>query len=212
MFARDSARTAEPSPRARVSAPPPDCQTYRAAMRQLAGGVCLITLGGGEALSGLTATAVSSLSADPPSLVVCVNRSASSYRRLKPNVVFGLSVLGANQQEIADAFAGRSGLDGAEPFRHGRWIASPRGALWLAESLAAFECEVEDVIEKPTHAIVIGRVSDARWRETGGALVCWRGGYDSLGWDDDELCRAVGLNPPAAASRADAEGRSRPVR
>ena len=55
---------------------------------------------------------------------------------------------------------------------------APSGAPLLRDSLAAFDCEVEDVIERHTHAIVIGRVRRVASRQQGGALVYWRGAYD----------------------------------
>ena len=85
---------------------------FRLAMRQLVSGVCLITHGRGEARVGMTATSVSSLSMDPPTLIVCVNKSASLYARLRRGDAFGVSVLGAQHAEFADRFAARTGLIG----------------------------------------------------------------------------------------------------
>ncbi len=176
---------------------PADGELFRVAMRQLAGGVCLIAHGVGAKRAGQTATSVTSLSADPPSLIVCVNRGASSYRGLAPGVAFGVNVLGAHQQEFADRFSDGAGISAAERFADGHWSASPNGAPLLNDSLAAFDCEVDDIIERHTHAIIIGRVKGVAIRKHGGALVHWRGVYDSLGWDDDELSRAVGVTPRA---------------
>ena len=106
-------------------------------------------------------------------------------------------MLGAHQQEFADRFSGGAGISGAERFDHGHWTHSPNGAPLLRDSLAAFDCEVDDIIERHTHAIIIGRVKGIAIRKHGGALVYWRGIYDFLGWDDDELSRAVGVTPLA---------------
>jgi len=180
---------------------PVDGESFRAAMRQLAGGVCLLAHGIGPARAGMTATAVTSLSSEPPSLVVCINRSSSSYPGLGLGAAFTVNVLGAHQEELADRFAGRTGLTGAARFAEGRWVDSPRGAPLLLDSLAAFACVVDDLFEKHTHAIVVGRVTGVAARRQGGALVHWRGAYDQLGWNDDELSRAVGVTPPAPAIR-----------
>lgn len=174
---------------------PADGETFRNAMRQLASGVSLITHRGEGQPAGLTATSVTSLSADPPALIVCVNRAASGFVGLTPGAAFGVSVLGADQQEFADRFAGRMGHKGAERFQEGRWLISLSGAPLLKDSLAAFECEVEDLIERHTHAIIIGRVTRVAVRGKGSALIYWRGGYDQLGWGADELARAVGQTP-----------------
>ena len=175
-----------------------DVDTFRAAMRHLASGVCLVTHSIGGASTGMTATAVASLSLDPPTLIVCLNRAASTYAGLAPGVAFGVSVLGADHRELAERFAGRAGAEGAERFREGRWLIPSSGAPLLWDALAAFECVVEDVIERHTHAIVIGRVRRAAAGAGGGALVYWRYGYDQLGWSRDELSRATGLSPQSA--------------
>ncbi len=175
-----------------------DGDAFRAAMRHLASGVCLVTHSVGGARAGMTATAVASLSLVPPTLIVCVNRAASTYAGLTPGVAFGVSVLGADHREFAERFAGRTGEEGAERFREGRWLIAPHGAPLLGDALAAFACEVEEIVERNTHAIVIGRVKRAAAASGGGALVYWRGGYDQLGWSDDELARATGLSPHGA--------------
>jgi flavin reductase (DIM6/NTAB) family NADH-FMN oxidoreductase RutF len=195
VAAVDAFRKAPPSGPAIAEA---DSASFRAAMRQLVSGVCLITQSAGGAPSGMTATAVASLSLDPPTLIVSVNRAASAYAGRARGVAFGVSVLGADHREFAERFAGRTGEEGAERFREGRWLIAPNGAPLLWDALAAFACEVEDIVERHTHAIVIGRVRRATAASGGGALVYWRGGYEQLGWSDDELARATGLSPQKA--------------
>jgi flavin reductase (DIM6/NTAB) family NADH-FMN oxidoreductase RutF len=170
-------------------------EEFREAMRQLASGISVITHGVGEQRTGLTATSVSSLSADPPTLIVCVNRSASLYAQLVSGDSFGVNVLGAQHAEIADRFAGRNGARGAERFREGRWLVTPDGVTLLADALAIFACVAEDVIERHSHAIVVGRVRSAVAGPTEGALLYWRGAYDRIGWSAEELSRAAGLTP-----------------
>jgi len=185
-------RRASPSGATNVEA---DGDAFRAAMRQLASGICLITQNVNGGPAGMTATAVASLSLDPPTLIVCVNRAASIYPGLTPGAAFGVSVLGGDHREFADRFAGRTGENGAERFREGRWRIAPNGAPLLADALAALACEVEEIVERNTHAIVIGRVRHAAAASGGGALLYWRGVYDQLGWSDDELARATGRSP-----------------
>jgi flavin reductase (DIM6/NTAB) family NADH-FMN oxidoreductase RutF len=191
----DACRRPSPSSPEFVEA---DVDAFRAAMRHLASGVCLVTHSVGSARAGMIATAVASLSLDPPTLIVCLNRAASTYAGFAAGVAFGVSVLGADHREFAERFAGRTGAEGAECFREGRWLIPPSGAPLLWDAIAAFECEVEDVVERHTHAIVIGRVKRAAAGAGGGALVYWRGSYDQLGWSDDELSRATGLSPQSA--------------
>lgn len=178
----------------RCSLPPELAASFRLAMRQLASGVCLVTHGEGDARVGLTATSVASLSAEPPTLVVCINRSASLYARLKRGDAFGVSVLGAQHAEYADRFAARTGLKGAERFLEGEWVETARVSV-LADALATFACEAEEIIERHTHAIVVGRVISAAPRPNEGALLYWRGAYDRIGWSAEEVSRAIGAAP-----------------
>ena len=166
---------------------------FRDAMRQLASGVCVVTSGSGRDRAGLTATSVSSLSSDPPTLLVCVSRTSPGCRFLSAYGAFAVNVLAADQQEIADSFAGGSGLIDTDRFHHGLWLAMPGGAFYLAGSVAVFDCEPEERIERHTHAIVIGRVKRVLVGDGSGALVSWRGGYDQVGWSRDQIARAVGL-------------------
>jgi flavin reductase (DIM6/NTAB) family NADH-FMN oxidoreductase RutF len=182
-------RRASPSSPTIVEA---DGDAFRAAMRQVASGICLVTQNVNGVRAGMTATAVASLSLDPPTLIVCVNRAASIYAGLTPGAAFGVSVLGADHREFADRFAGRTGENGAERFREGGWRIAPNGAPLLGDALATFACDVEEIVERNTHAIVIGRVKHAAAASGGGALLYWRGVYDQVGWSDDELARATG--------------------
>jgi flavin reductase (DIM6/NTAB) family NADH-FMN oxidoreductase RutF len=174
-------------------------ETFRDAMRQLARGVCLVTLGSGYERTGLTATSVSSLSAEPPTLIVCVNRASPSYPVLTRLGVFAVNVLSADQREFAERFASGSGLKQAEGYRDERWLALPGGADCLAGSIAVFDCAVEERIERHTHAIVVGRVRSVLTGAGSGALVLWRGAYDQVGWSDEEVARAIGLSPALGA-------------
>jgi len=198
VAAVDAFRSATPSSPAFAKA---DGDSFRTAMRHLVSGVCLVTHSVGGVRTGMTATAVASLSLEPPTLIVCVNRAASTYAGLRPGAAFGVSVLGADHREIAERFAGRTGEVGAERFCEGRWRMSPDGAPVLLDALAAFACEVDDVVERDTHAVVIGRVKHVAAASGGGALVYWRGAYDQLGWSDDELARATGRSPTGARRR-----------
>ena len=173
---------------------------FRLAMRQLASGVLVVTHGSGPLRTGFTATSVTSLSMEPPTLLVCVNRAASLYQQLAAGDLFGVNILAAHHTEIADRFAGRDGVERAERFRDGGWSTPVEGVSLLDDALASFVCQAEEVIERRTHAILIGRVRFARSQTEGGALLYWRGDYDRIGWSEEELSRAVGLRQGAPAA------------
>ena len=130
---------------------------FRAAMRRLPGGVSVITAGAGNDISGMTVTSVSSLSADPPSLIVSVNRASSSWQLLQRHLFFGVNMLTADQVDIAERFSGKDGLKGAERFAGAVWTERVSGVRLLTGALAAIECEAEEIIERHSHAIIIGR-------------------------------------------------------
>ena len=175
-----------------------DADAYRAAMRQLAGGVCLVTHAAGGICAGMTATAVVSLSVDPPTLIVCVNRGSSTYVGLTRGAAFGVSVLSADHIELAERFADRAGEKGVDRFREGRWLIAPSGAPLLRMRSPRSNARSTTDVERHTHAIVIGRVLHAAASPGGGALVHWRGRFDQLGWTLDELSRATGRSPASA--------------
>ena len=89
---------------------------FRSAMRQLTGGVSVITAGRGRDISGMTVTSVSSLSVDPPALIVSINREASSWPLVKRYGFFGVNILTSDQIDIAERFTGKGGLKGADRF------------------------------------------------------------------------------------------------
>ncbi len=169
---KGEAQRAESDTRAAMS----ERDAFRAAMRHLVGGVSIVTVASGTERGGLAATSLTSLSADPPSLIVCVKRSASAMPLLRATGRFGVSVLGHDHEHVADRFSGRDGSQGADRFAGAEWIEAD-GTLVLADALASFACEVEDVIERFSHAIVIGRVTASRALGGDGALVYWRAAY-----------------------------------
>ena len=158
---------------------------FRGAMRQLTGGVSVITAGRGKDISGMTVTSVSSLSVEPATLIVSINREASSWPLVKRYGFFGVNILTSDQLDIAERFTGKGGLKGAERFAGAEWTTRASGVPLLAGALAAIDCEVEDMIERHSHAIVIGRVLDLQLSTRTAALAYWQGQYIAVDRDED---------------------------
>lgn len=158
---------------------------FRGAMRHLTGGVSIITAGKGKDISGMTVTSVSSLSVEPPSLIVSINRAASSWPLIARHGAFGVNILTADQLDIAERFTGKGGLKGADRFTGAEWTTRASGAPLLVGALAAVDCEVEEVIERHSHAIVIGRVLDVIASERTAALAYWHGEYVAIDREED---------------------------
>lgn len=172
-----SAAVTSPAP---ADTPSPASLAFRSAMRKLAGAVSVLTVGQGEARTGLTATSVSSLSVEPPTLLICVNRAASSLAPLLAERSFAINVLRPHHEPVADRFAGKGGLKGPARYDGADWTRLATGAPVLADALAAFDCELEEAIERHSHVIVIGRVVASRITENADPLLYWAGGYRGL--------------------------------
>ncbi|QCI65004.1 flavin reductase family protein [Phreatobacter stygius] len=166
---------------------------FRDAMRQLAGGVCVITAGIGEDRSGLTATSPTSLSMDPPTILVSINRASSAFPVIASYRHFAVNLLAADQQAVAESFTGKGGLRGAQRYRGAEWTTLQTSAPILEGALAAVDCEVEELIERHSHVIVLGRVVAVRSGAKTSALVYWHGGYDRLEATPAGLSLAAGL-------------------
>ncbi len=134
---------------------------FREAMSRVAGHVHVITTQGAGGLSGVTATAVSSVSDAPPSMLVCLNADSTTLGRMRANGVFGINVLAAPHEGVARAFSGEGGLEGAQRFRRDDgWEMSGRAPI-LPDALASFICSVTDATHVGSHVILIGRVEQA---------------------------------------------------
>jgi flavin reductase (DIM6/NTAB) family NADH-FMN oxidoreductase RutF len=160
---------------------------FRSAMRQLTGGVSVITVGRGKDISGMTVTSVSSLSVEPPALIVSVNRAASSLPLLKRYGFFGVNILTSDQLDIAERFTGKDGLKGADRFAGAEWTTRASGVPLLVGAVAAIDCEVEETIERHSHAIIIGRVLDVEVSARSAALAYWHGQYVAIERDEDAI-------------------------
>ncbi len=169
--------------KAKASVPHASATAFKQGMRALAASVHVIAANGPDGMPiGLTATAVTSLSADPPSLLVCVNQSASIAPALREGQYFSVNLLSAKQQEVAQAFGGQRVAKGKARFVFGGWFRSEHETPLLAEANVAFECVVSQITTFATHAIIIGSVIDVRAAHPiGPALVYFDGRYTTIG-------------------------------
>ena len=149
---------------------------FKAAMRQLASTVTIVTNRdpGTGRRNGMTATAVTSLSADPPALLVCVNRSASMHPTFAVGSPFCVNILGEPHAALARSFGGQT-----EPefrFDTGHW-GENGDVPYLTDAVAAVFCHVDRLIDYATHSIVIGLVTHAEQHETHRSLIYGNGQY-----------------------------------
>ena len=132
---------------------------FLAGMRKVAGAVSVITTVGHDGgRRGLTATAVCSLSAAPPSLIACVNRKTWVAQFVPDSGVFAINVLSPDQEIIARTFAGQTELAAEARFSVGDWLPGKLGVPIARAAAAAFECRLEKAVDHSTHVILIGEV------------------------------------------------------
>ncbi|MCP3385558.1 flavin reductase family protein [Bradyrhizobium sp. CCGUVB4N] len=173
---------------------------FRGAMRHLTGGVSVITAGRGKDITGMTVTSVTSLSVDPPTLIVSINRDASSFPLIRRHGAFGVNILAGDQLDVAERFAGKGGLKGAARFAGSTWVTAVSGVPLLVGALSAVDCEVEEIVERHSHGIVIGRVRDIKNSVRTAALAYWHGQYVAVDQDED-AARLAEVSVPARSSR-----------
>jgi len=157
-----------------------DASEFKLAMRNLAGAVNVITVGTGLGRTGFTATSVSSFSAEPPVVLVSLNKDSSSWPVLQAAGAFGVNVLSDAQSAVADRFAGRGGIKGNDRYVGWEWDELSSGALGLQGALAVLDCDIDEIIERHSHALVFGRVRSVTLSSTGAPLLYWRGQYQQL--------------------------------
>lgn len=135
-------------------------ESFRTAMRHVAATVYAVTTGHGGGRYGILATAVSSLSFEPPSLLVCVNRSASLHAPLASAEVFCVNVLGLGNRDVAEHFMLPPPAD---RFAVGEWEEG-YGVPVLATAQSSFICRRAHCHEFGTHSIFIGELIAAKHR------------------------------------------------
>jgi flavin reductase (DIM6/NTAB) family NADH-FMN oxidoreductase RutF len=137
---------------------------FKRAMRRLASTVTIISTADVNGNRyGMTATAVNSLTMDPPSLLICVNHSASIHAPLTGRQRFCVNVLTTEHEDLVSAFSGR--LKGDERFEVGQWRNEETGMPYLDGAQCNLFCDIESIVPFATHSIVIGRVTAVRVEE-----------------------------------------------
>jgi len=143
---------------------------YKRAMRRLAATVTIISTADMQGRRhGMTATAVSSVSMDPPSLLICVNRSASIHDPLLARERFAVNVLSTDHEALVAAFGGQ--LKGDERFAVGPWRQHEGDVPYLEDAQSSMFCDVVNVVSFGTHSIVIGRVTEVKVKDAVHPLV-----------------------------------------
>ncbi|MDF3936982.1 flavin reductase family protein [Pseudomonas citronellolis] len=130
------------------------------AMRRLAKSVTIITTSDGQERFAMSATAVDSLSTEPPSLLICVNQTASLHRVLEAGADFCVNILGQEQEYLSHLCSGP--VKGEGRFASGDWRTSACGVPYLADAQSSVICEQDGRFTYGTHTVFIGRIREIR--------------------------------------------------
>ena len=158
---------------------PIDAASFRSAMARFPGAVTIVTALAGTERRGITATAVCSVTADPPSLLVCLNRATGTCVAVQETGLFNVNLLQGGNGAMAQRFAGMGGVTGEDKFAEGDWRPDPRGLPLLSGALLGLSCEVTNATEAGSHCIFIGRIMGLV-QQDGAALIYQQSGFHRL--------------------------------
>ncbi|WP_208998492.1 flavin reductase [Roseibium aquae] len=155
-------------------------QSFREAMSRVATAVHVVTTDGPGGRMGATVSAFCSVSDEPPSVLICLNRSTRLHAAILKNRVFCVNTLSEGHEDVSDAFAGRGQLAMEDRFARTSWAPLATGCPALEDASLSVDCGVFSLSEVGTHSVIIGTVSDIRMRESGRSLIYIQRGYRSL--------------------------------
>ena len=132
------------------------------AMAAAATPVSIVSTDGAAGRFGVTVSAISSVSAEPPMILACVNRTSPSVEAIEGNGTFCVNMLSEAQSELANCFAGRPSKGPSYKFSQSHWVVATTGAPVLTSAVASFDCELSESYDVGTHRIFIGHVVGVR--------------------------------------------------
>ena len=157
---------------------PVNADDFKKALQQWASGVTVVTTQSEKfGVQGMTVTAFSSVSVNPPQILVCINDSADTGAGIEESRCFAVNVLNSEQQDVSNQFAGGSSQQ--ERFENTSWEPGITGAPILTDSIMSLDCKVVEKVRAGTHWIIIGEVQDTICRP-GNPLLYYCGNYRQL--------------------------------
>jgi flavin reductase len=162
----------------RMSELPELSRNFREAMRRLAATVNVVTARNGDRCLGMTATAVTSLSMDPVSALVCVNRTAEIHGIIVEGAPFRINLLAArtDHEQISGVFS-HPLVKGHERFQTGDWDLEAEGGPRLRDARASLLCIVGGRLDYGTHTVIAGKITDVELGPEAQTLVYYDGRY-----------------------------------
>ena len=152
---------------------------FREGMSRLAAAINIVTTNGPAGVAGFTASAVCSVTDQPPTLLVCLNRSSSVAKIFETNRVLCVNALTSRHEDLCKLFGGATPQE--ERFSRGNWTASETGSPVLSDAVVSFDCEVADVVQSGTHHVLFCRVRGViHGNDNDEALVYFRRRYHHI--------------------------------
>lgn len=161
-----------------MEAKPVDAQQFKLGMRTLAGAVNIISSTHAGHRYGMTATAVCSATAEPPTVLVCINKLATTHDAVAKSRVFCVNVLRAEDWELSTTFSG--GQSGEARFKSAAWTRLTTGSPVLLDALVSFDCRVVKKLVHGTHTVFLGEVEQILIGKKGKPLLYSEGQYAKL--------------------------------
>lgn len=154
---------------------------FKKALQLWTSGVAVVTTSSQKfGVQGMTVTAFSSVSVNPPLVLVCINNAADTGEGIQKSQYFAVNVLNSDQQDLSNQFAG--GSNQQQRFENTDWQLGVTGAPILNKSLMSLDCKVVEKVLAGTHWIIIGEVQECICR-SGEPLLYYRGSYRQLAVD-----------------------------
>jgi flavin reductase (DIM6/NTAB) family NADH-FMN oxidoreductase RutF len=133
-------------------------EEYRDALSRVASSVSVVTADGPHGIAGFTCSTVCSVTDEPPTIMVCVNRKSAANAIIKANGVLCVNSLGAEQVELSQMFAGVGRVPMQQRFNGPYWHSLITGAPSCTRARVALDCRVADIREIGTHSVILAEV------------------------------------------------------
>jgi flavin reductase len=159
---------------------PVEKQPYREAMARLGAAVNVITTDGPGGKAGFTASAVTSVTDTPPTLLVCTNRSNDSYPAFRANMTLCVNTLTPAQEGLSPVFAGMTDHTMDQRFDGYTWHRMETGAPVLDEAIVVFDCRITQIVEVGTHDVFFCSVEAVRVGQAVEGLIYYGRGYHTV--------------------------------
>lgn len=150
-------------------------------MARLGAAVNVVTTAGPAGTCGFTASAVCSVSAEPPTLLVCMNKTSAQGAAFRKNNVLCVNALSAAQEDLSNVFAGLTREEMDARFAHAEWTVLQTGAPVLCDAAVSFDCRVEKIVHAGSHRVFFCRVLAVSLGDAPHALMYFRRAYHAVG-------------------------------